>query len=235
MHEVIDEFFETVKNIKTIGEQEIKEIVNRIIEEKLSLSKNYIFTSTPKFVVLTNRLKKVILQSIKYIAQQMKNSDFEIAGNEIEFKRKIDNVEITGKIDRIDTAQNEQGKYIRIIDYKSSEKNIDLNELEAGTQIQLLTYLDTAVEQTNRIPVGMFYFNLIDPVIKASKNLTEEQIQEELKKKFRMNGMVLADINIIKMMDKKLEKGASNVVPVYLDKDGNISPSRSKPSEACHS
>ena len=85
MHEVIDEFFETVKNIKTIGDQEIKEIVNRIIEEKLSLSKNYIFTSTPKFVVLTNRLKKVILQSIKYIAQQMKNSDFEIAGNEIEF------------------------------------------------------------------------------------------------------------------------------------------------------
>ena len=227
MHEVIDEFFETVKNIKTIEYQEIKEIVNRIIEEKLSLSKNYIFTSTPKFVVLTNRLKKVILQSIKYIVEQIKNSDFEIAGNEIEFKRKIDNVEITGKIDRIDTAQNEQGKYIRIIDYKSSEKNIDLNELEAGTQIQLLTYLDTAVEQTNKIPVGMFYFNLIDPVIKASKNLTEEQIQEELKKKFKMNGMVLADINIIKMMDKKLEKGASNVVPVYLDKDGNISPSRS--------
>lgn len=227
MHEVIDEFFETVKNIKTIEDDQIQEIVNKIIEEKLSLSKNYIFTSTPKFVVLTNRLKKVILQSIKYIIEQIKNSDFEIAGNEIEFKRQIDNVEITGKIDRIDTAQNEQGKYIRIIDYKSSNKSINLNELEAGTQIQLLTYLDTAVEQTNKMPVGMFYFNLIDPIVKASKNLTEEQIQEELKKQFRMNGMVLADINIIKMMDKKLEKGASNIVPVTFDKDGNIMQSRS--------
>lgn len=227
MHEVIDEFFETVKNIKTIEDDQIQEIVNKIIEEKLSLSKNYIFTSTPKFVVLTNRLKKVILQSIKYIIEQIKNSDFEIAGNEIEFKRQIDNVEITGKIDRIDTAQNEQGKYIRILDYKSSNKSINLNELEAGTQIQLLTYLDTAVEQTNKMPVGMFYFNLIDPIVKASKNLTEEQIQEELKKQFRMNGMVLADINIIKMMDKKLEKGASNIVPVTFDKDGNIMRSRS--------
>lgn len=227
MHEVIDEFFETVKNIKTIEDDQIQEIVNKIIEEKLSLSKNYIFTSTPKFVVLTNRLKKVILQSIKYIIEQIKNSDFEISGNEIEFKRQIDNVEITGKIDRIDTAQNEQGKYIRIIDYKSSNKSINLNELEAGTQIQLLTYLDTAVEQTNKMPVGMFYFNLIDPIVKASKNLTEEQIQEELKKQFRMNGMVLADINIIKMMDKKLEKGASNIVPVTFDKDGNIMQSRS--------
>lgn len=227
MHEVIDEFFETVKNIKTIEDDQIQEIVNKIIEEKLSLSKNYIFTSTPKFVVLTNRLKKVILQSIKYIIEQIKNSDFEIAGNEIEFKRQIDNVEITGKIDRIDTAQNEQGKYIRIIDYKSSNKSINLNELEAGTQIQLLTYLDTAVEQTNKMPVGMFYFNLIDPIVKASKNLTEEQIQEELKKQFKMNGMILADINIIKMMDKKLEKGASNIVPVTFDKDGNIMQSRS--------
>lgn len=227
MHEVIDEFFETVKNIKTIEDDQIQEIVNKIIEEKLSLSKNYIFTSTPKFVVLTNRLKKVILQAIKYIIEQIKNSDFEIAGNEIEFKRQIDNVEITGKIDRIDTAQNEQGKYIRIIDYKSSNKNINLNELEAGTQIQLLTYLDTAVEQTNKMPVGMFYFNLIDPIVKASKNLTEEQIQEELKKQFRMNGMILADINVIKMMDKKLEKGASNIVPVTFDKDGNIMQSRS--------
>lgn len=227
MHEVIDEFFETVKNIKTIEGDQIQEIVSKIIEEKLSLSKNYIFTSTAKFVVLTNRLKKVILQSIKYIIEQIKNSDFEIAGNEIEFKRQIDNVEITGKIDRIDTAQNEQGKYIRIIDYKSSNKSINLNELEAGTQIQLLTYLDTAVEQTNKMPVGMFYFNLIDPIVKSSKNLTEEQIQEELKKQFRMNGMVLADINIIKMMDKKLEKGASNIVPVTFDKDGNIMQSRS--------
>lgn len=157
----------------------------------------------------------------------MKNSDFEIAGNEIEFNRKIDNVEITGKIDRIDTAQNEQGKYIRIIDYKSSDRSINLNELEAGTQIQLLTYLDTAVEKTKNIPVGMLYFNLIDPVIKASRNLTDEQIQEELKKQFRMSGMVLADVNIIRMMDKNLQTGASSTIPVTLDKNGDIMDSRS--------
>mgnify|MGYP000257228914 CR=1 FL=1 len=227
MHEVIDEFFENTKNIKTIEDQEVKEIVNSIIDEKLSLSKNYIFTSTPRFAVLTNILKKAILQSITYIVQQMKNSDFEIAGNEIEFNRKIDNVEITGKIDRIDTAQNEQGKYIRIIDYKSSDRSINLNELEAGTQIQLLTYLDTAVEKTKNIPVGMLYFNLIDPVIKASRNLTDEQIQEELKKQFRMSGMVLADVNIIRMMDKNLQTGASSTIPVTLDKNGDIMDSRS--------
>ena len=82
-------------------------------------------------------------------------------------------------------------------------------------------------EKENANPAGMFYFSLIDPIIKASKNKTNEEIKEELKKKFRMNGMIVADINIIKKMDKTLEKGASSSIPVYLDKDGNISKGRS--------
>ena len=227
MHDIIDTFFENVKDIKNITEDEINEIVINIINEKLKLSKNYIFISTPKFIVLTNRLKKVIIQSIKYIVYQVKNSDFEILANELEFKRKIDNIEITGKIDRIDGMNTKDGKYIRVIDYKSSDKNIDLNELVSGTGIQLITYLDSIVEEEKSKPAGMLYFSLIDPVIKSDKNKTDEEIKEELRKKFRMNGMILADINIIKSMDKTLEKGASNNIPVYLDKDGNISKSRS--------
>ena len=88
--------------------------------------------------MLTNRLKKVIEQTIKYIVIEIQNSDFTILGNEIEFKRKIENVEIIGKIDRLDKLETKEGKYIRIIDYKSSEKNIDLNEFINGIQIQLI-------------------------------------------------------------------------------------------------
>ena len=67
MHDIIDTFFENIKDVKNIDDEEIEKITTQIINDKLSLSKNYIFTSTPKFVVLTNRLKKVIIQSIKYI------------------------------------------------------------------------------------------------------------------------------------------------------------------------
>lgn len=227
MHDIIDTFFDNVKDVKNINEEDIERIVDQIINDKLLLSKNYIFTSTPKFIVLTNRLKKVVIQSIKYIVYQIQNSDFEILGNELEFKRRIDNVEITGKIDRLDGLETENGKYIRIIDYKSSDKNIDLNELISGTQIQLITYLDSMTNQEQAKPAGMLYFGLIDPVIKSSKNKTDDEIKEELKKKFRMNGMILADIDIIKRMDKTLDKGSSNSIPVYLDKDGNISKGRS--------
>ena len=224
MHDIIDTFFETIDNVKEITQEEIEKTVEEIINSKLELNKNYIFTSNPKFIVLTNRLKKVIIQSIKYIVLQIQNSDFEILGNEIEFKKKIDNVEIIGKIDRLDVSKADKAQYIRIIDYKSSDKSIDLNELVFGTQIQLITYLDSVVsEKENALPAGMLYFKMIDPIIKTDRNKSEDQIKEELKKKFKMNGMILADINVIKKMDKNLEKGASNLIPVYLDKNGNIS------------
>lgn len=243
MHETIDTFFSLIRErnieIDELDENQIYNIIEEIIEDKLSFSKYYIFTSNDKFKILTNKLKKVIFQSMKYIIEGLKNSDFKVIANELEFKRgkeyepitlELDNgkkVEITGKIDRVDMAKTEKGKYIRIIDYKSSVKNIDLNEVVAGLQIQLLTYLDATCKIEEVLPAGMLYYSLIDPILKTDKELDKEQIEAEMRKKFKMNGFILADVNVIKMMDKTLEVGASNIIPAYLDKDGNVSKSKS--------
>ena len=243
MHEVIDEFFSLIRekdlNLKCLEDEQIEKIVEEIINEKLGLAKYYIFTSSDKFKVLTNKLKRVVIKSMKYIIDGLKNSDFEVFANELEFKRgkeyspiliTLDDgkkIEITGKIDRIDLAKTEKGNYIRIIDYKSSVKNIDLNEVIAGLQIQLLTYLDAACNIEEVMPAGVLYYSLIDPILKTDKKIDKEQIEEEMKKKFKMNGLILADVNVVKMMDKSLSSGASNVIPAYIDKEGNISKSKS--------
>ena len=73
----------------------------------------------------------------------------------------------------------------------------------------------------------MLYFNLIEPIISKNKNLSDEEIEEEIRKSFRMKGLILSDLKIIKMMDNKLEAGASKSIPVSLDKSGNISQTRS--------
>lgn len=244
MHEVIDEFFKTLNednlNIRDLENEEIERILENIINEKLMLSKNYIFNSTAKYIVLTNRLKKVIKKSIKYIIDTIRFSDFNIYGNEIEFGEgkeyppieiSLDNnqkVEIIGKIDRVDIAENEDGKYIRIIDYKSSIKNIDLNEMMAGIQIQLLTYLDAITEKQNANPAGVLYFNLIEPIIKAKgRNITDEELEEEIRNNFKMNGLILGDVKVVQMMDKNLTSGKSNIIPAYIDKNGDISKAKS--------
>ena len=229
MHNVIEEFFEEIKEkgieIKEITKEECQEIIEEIITEKLHLNENYIFTSSYKFSSLTKRLKRAILQSVNYIINQIKAGDFYVLGTEMEFVLETENgkeIENTGKIDRIDIAEFENKKYVRIIDYKSSAKDINLNEFTAGLQIQLITYLDAVTKIEDVLPAGVFYFNLMEPIINAERKLTDEEIKEEIQKKFKMKGLVLADINIIKHMDKNLESKASSIIPVYLDTKGNI-------------
>ena len=239
MHEIIDDFFEMVKNneidVKNISKEEIEKIIHEIVTDKITLSRNAMFTSSNKFKILLKKLEKVLIQSIIYIVQNLANSKFQILGNEVEFKpggkyppielslEDGKKIEITGKIDRIDLAEDEHGKYIRIIDYKSSVKNINLNEVMFGIQLQLITYLDEVITKGDFLPAGALYFNLIDPIITLAGNKSTEEIEKEVQKNFKMKGIVLADINIVKMMDTKLEKGYSETIPVYIDKDGNIS------------
>lgn len=243
MHDVIDTFFKTVREngltVKELEEEHIEKFIDKIINDKLSYAKNYIFTSTDRYKVLTNRLKRLLKKSIKYMVEGLKNSDFEVLKTEAEFKDKAyykpieiilndgKKVELTGKIDRIDLAKTDEGDYIRIIDYKSSIKNIDLNEVVAGIQIQLLTYLDATCKNEDVMPAGILYYNLIEPILKSEKPMSEEQIEEEMRKRFKMQGLILADINIVKKMDKTLENGQSSRIPAYIDKDGNLSRGKS--------
>ncbi len=92
-----------------------------------------------------------------------------------------------------------------------------------GLQLQLLTYLDAVCKKEDLEPAGVLYFSLIEPIIKSDKRKTEEEIEEEIKKRFKMKGLILADIKVVKMMDKSLETGYSNMIPVYVGKDDKIS------------
>lgn len=120
MHDTIDEFFEQVREqelaLAELEDEQISEMVSHIIDQNLQLSKNFIFTATAKYKVLVKRLKRIVSKALKYIIQTLIHSDFSVQGTEVEFGKKGDyppivltledgkRVEITGKIDRIDTA-----------------------------------------------------------------------------------------------------------------------------------
>ena len=238
MHEVIDMFFKKIdeegKNVKEISDDEIFEIISKIINELLDTSKYYKFTSTAKYRLLTRRLKKVIYATICYIVYSLKCSDFSVLGHELEFSNNgkykkleldVDNkkVRITGKIDRVDVGTCGEKQYVRIIDYKSSRRKVDMTQVENGLQIQLITYMDAINKETGFEPSGIFYLGMIDEAVKKSKNMTEKEIEESIRKNFRMNGLVLADVEVVKMMDKNLTPGTkSDIIPVALTKDGSI-------------
>ena len=121
----------------------------------------------------------------------------------------------------MDIGQNEDGKYLRIIDYKSSAKNIDLNEVYVGIQLQLLSYID-AVCKDDMLPAGALYFSLLEQTVKSDKKLNEEEIEDQIRKQFKMKGLILADVKVIKMQDKNLTSGASKIIPAGVTAKGSI-------------
>ena len=245
MHEIINLFFEELNtnnlNIKNIQDNEIEEIVDKIINEKLEDNKYYIFNANQKYKLLVKRLKRIIVKAIKYIIISLNASDFEILGTEIAFDDKkgdykpilinLENgkqIEIIGKIDRVDIAKTEDGKYIRIIDYKSSIKDIDFSEVYGGLQLQLITYLDAMCKIEDFTPAGILYFNLLEDAVKLDKRIKEEEIEEKIRMQFKMKGLILADVNVAKMQDINLQiKTCSKIIPAYIDSKGELSAKKS--------
>jgi len=74
------------------------------------------------------------------------------------------------------------------------------------------------------------YFKLDDPIVKAAHNLTDSQIELEILKKLRMNGLVLNDKEIIKHMDNSID-GDSLYIPASIKKNGEVSSKTSGANE----
>jgi ATP-dependent helicase/nuclease subunit B len=203
--------------------QALKEKLNDIINEELdySLSKH---KESVKFAVLRQKLINTMQKVIITIAKGFNQSEFEPYGYELEFREgklfspihiKLNEKEdmyLVGKIDRIDTAKINDKVYARIVDYKSSNKVLSIDDIKEGVSLQLVTYLHAFIESKKNLenieitPSAMLYFNLSDKLINLSSYPVDSiKVQKEIAKNLRMNGIFLKDIEVIKKMDNKLE------------------------------
>lgn len=108
-------------------------------------------------------------------------------------------IALRGKIDRIDRWQGDKGVYLRVIDYKSSKRDVDPARLWYGLQLQLMLYLQAASQGLGGEAAGAFYFTVKDPLVDAqdAKEVAEKAIARQL----RLEGVVLADVDVVNAMD----------------------------------
>ena len=147
-------------------------------------------------------------------------------------------LDVVGRIDRVDAAETPQGMLLRVIDYKSGDANLRLDEVAHGLSLQMLTYLDVIVSHAPAWlgrpakPAGVLYFHVHNPLLQVSNRLSPKEAAAALAREFRMRGLVLADGDAVLRMDASLaEGGKSAIVPVEIKKDGSFS-ARSQVAEA---
>ena len=114
---------------------------------------------------------------------------------------------------------------MKVIDYKTGNTSFDLLALYHGLQLQLMVYLDGALQVEKRkypdreiVPAGVFYYNVKDPMIQEKIHADMESINEQMLKKMKMNGLVQADDNMSTKIDSTMAS-----IPVSLNRDGSFS------------
>ncbi len=246
IHNILDQFSKqlSVDNLdwRDINYTYIQNRVSQIVDEIVSKIPGYILQSSERYRYLAYRLKNMLISAISIISEQIKQGSFDPVDYEVDFgsqgkyppiKIILQNgveINLRGQIDRIDEFENEEGKYIRIVDYKSGKKDLSLTDIYHGLQLQLLVYLDAILESgkdnaKNLSPAAILYSRIDDPIIKADENKEDEEIREEILKNLKMQGLLIKDSNIIKQMDKSLASGertTSLVIPANLNKDGTL-------------
>lgn len=208
-------------------------------EQLVPKLQNEILLSTARFRHLTRKLAATIQTTLQILAEHARRGDFRPMNWEISFgptgplsswQIDLDNgrcMEITGRIDRIDGARIGDRLIIRVIDYKSGATSWDLNDLFWGLKMQLLVYLLVSLANSAQLfgrqaePGGMLYFGVHNPLLRADEPLNGEKAAAALLKHFKMPGLVMADLDIVQMMDREI-KGFSPLIPIALKADGSF-------------
>jgi len=229
----------------SLSTEQIAFLVQEALQHVAPRLMNEILMSTNRHRYLLRKLERVIFRATKILSEQARSSGFSPVGLEVSFgpKGKLPPVrfqlkngvkmELAGRIDRIDKAETENGVFLRVIDYKSGGKDLDLGEVYYGIALQMLTYLDVLMRYSEKLigrkskPAGVLYFHIHNPKIKLKKLLSEQEIEEEILKRFKMKGLVLSEPEVVRLMDTSLTTGESKIISAGLKKDGQLT-ARSK-------
>lgn len=187
------------------------------------------------------RMSRILTRTVLTLQQHLKQGSFQPDDYELSFRfaEDLDSIHVDlseeekmhlqGRIDRIDVSEDAEHVYVKVIDYKSGNKKFDLAALYYGLQLQLVVYMNAAMDLESRkhpdkeiVPAALLYYHIDDPTIETPVELTQEQINEEILTKLRMNGVVNSDPAVVERLDRFLQD-KSKVIPVEKKKDGSFS------------
>lgn len=225
-----------------LTKKQCEELSKEAVDALAPKLQNQILLSTERHHYIKRKLEQIITKASLVLSEHAKASGFSPIGLEVGFgsKGKLEplnfslkkgkKMELAGRIDRVDSAQGENGNvFLRVVDYKSSEKDVNLVEVYYGLALQMLTYLDIVMTHSKELvkveasPAGVLYFHVHNPLISSKKLLSMDEIDKEIMKKFKMNGLMLGDSNVIRLMDQTLDTGDSQIISAGINKDGNLS------------
>ena len=203
-----------------LTEEQRNQYVEESVEEAIADYGNSILYSSSRNAYLIVRMKRMLEKTVWALTKQLAAGDFKPSAYEMRFAN--------GKIDRVDTCEDGDCIYVKVIDYKTGSKSFDVTALYHGLQLQLMVYMDAALQLEQKkhpekeiLPAGVFYYRIQDPLIDRPK---EGEERESILKELKPDGMISLGKEVLEHLDHCMV-GESSVIPVKYNKNGSLSKS----------
>ncbi len=133
-------------------------LVSELSDQLAPSLQHEILLSSARYRYLTHKLKRTVHHAVRVLGEHARQGIFIPIQLEVRFGptetlpgvdiplTEGDSLLLCGQIDRVDAAFLDGKVYLRILDYKSRELSLGLDAIYHGLNLQLLTYLDVALQ-----------------------------------------------------------------------------------------
>lgn len=234
-------------------DQQGQELIDSALQTTAGTYREQVLYATQRSTYQLERLRRILMKTVEVLRYQLQKGDFLPEALEVPFGYRGEityhlpgggTLILEGRIDRVDLARQDGRIYIKIVDYKSGSKDLDLSKVRAGLQLQLPLYLEVQRRELGRknpeaqiIPAAMLYSRFDNPVLSAADSAPVVKLlaagdveaarrtsEELVRRRLRPNGMVGAEDDILEHLDHALSGSdvTSDVVPAGRKRDGEL-------------
>ena len=205
----------------------VDRLTDGFIREYVSRTLNDFRDRTPRFIYLFGRLRETVRRIVWDMVSELARSDFRPLAFELEFdcltqsRPDAPQLQLRGKIDRVDGWAHDGKLYLRVMDYKTGSKSFSLEDVWYGMNLQMLLYLFALARRDgpfgeNVVPAGVLYVPARDKLVSAQCR-DDEQAQKKRSDALRRSGLLLSDAAVLEAME---HGGQPMYLPVKYDGDG---------------
>ena len=223
IHDALWHFSENVKKsgqtFRLISDEDAARLMDETIDKLLKEEGTEIYRANERYAYQAYRLKSMLSHMVEIIRKQLKAGRFEPEEFEKEFAFRSENMDLHGKIDRVDICREDGLNYVKIIDYKSGNTEFSYEKLYEGLLLQLPVYMKELIRENEEknIPSAMFYSKTDDPFVDDSKDTEQKRLAA-----LKPSGVILDDYTMIPYLDNGFfanDSYTSDIVPLKK-KDG---------------
>ncbi|MGE5495839.1 MAG: PD-(D/E)XK nuclease family protein [Burkholderiales bacterium] len=223
MHLALDMFVKALledgADIKELSEADTEARMTAAAMKAAEVHEDGKLKSDERFALRLELLKKELVNTALRIRSHFLGSRARVFLSEQDFSgyavdTEFGEVEITGKIDRIDVADG----YFRVVDYKSSSTGFSLKDFAGGVSIQLPLYIRAAqrlLEAKGEYlkPAGGYYMRIGDAYKSSEREVARDS---------RLTGLSLRDAEALSALSAVNEDGSFVAIDQALKISGEL-------------